>query len=197
MHCKLHITKLSDDASVCSTASMNSSNPSLDVSLGSDSGRNIRSVTFKRRIAKTIEVDFVCDIDDVLDHWYTFDDFQAFRARDKTLLAVLRTADIVEDMEEEMGECTRGLEREQPEMKRRSHANKRDSWAVVLSQSDHIQNADSIAKAYRRSTRASTRDATIVARLDAMAAKEYANEDSNKESSFSKAILPSTVLGRD
>jgi hypothetical protein len=193
---KLHKTKLSDDASVCSTASMNSSHPSLDVSMSSESSRTIRGVTFKRRIAKTIVVDFVCDIDDVEDHWYTSDDFQVFRARDKKLLAAMLAADTVEDLEEEMGECTRGLEREQPEMKRRSHAHKRDCWAVVLSQSDHVQNADAIAKAYGRSTRASTRDASIIARLDAMAAKEYANEDSHKESSFSKTNLPSGIWKR-
>jgi hypothetical protein len=196
MNGKLHKTKLSDDASVCSTATMNSSHPSLDVSLSSESGRTIRGVTFKRRVAKIIVVDFVCDIDDVEDHWYTSDDFQVFRARDKKLLAAMRSAVTVEDLEEKMGECTRGLEREKTEMKRRSHAHKRDCWAVVLSQLDHVENADAIAKAYGRSTRASTRDAIIIARLDAMAAKEYAYEDSYMESSFSKAILPSPLLER-
>jgi hypothetical protein len=196
MNDKLHKTKLSDDASVCSTASMNSSHPSLDDSLSSESGRTIRGVTFKRRVAKTIVVDFICAIDDVEDHWYTSDDFQVFRARDKKLMEAMRSAVTVEDLEEEMGECTRGLEREKPEMKRRSHAHKRDCWAVVLSQLDHVENAVAIAKAYGRSTRASTRDAIIIARLDAMAAKEYAYEDSYVKSSFSKDILASPLLER-
>jgi hypothetical protein len=175
---KFQTNILCDDASVCSTASMNSSHLSLNVSLSSQSGRTIRGATFKRRIANIIEVDFVCDFDDVEDHWYTTDDFHVFRARDKTLLEALRSAVTVEDVEEEMGESTRGLEREQPEMKRRSRAHKRDCWAIVLSQSDHVQNASAIAKAYSRSTRTSTRDAYVLARLDAMAAKEYVTDNS-------------------
>jgi hypothetical protein len=196
MNGKIQNTKLCDDASVCSTASMNSSHPSLDVSLSSETGRTIRGVTFKRRIAMTIEINFVCDFDNVEDHWYTSDDFQVFRARDKTLLEALRSAVTVEDIEEEMGECTRGLEREQPEMKRRSRAHKRDCWALVLSQSDHVDNTAAIAKAYCRSTRTSTRDAIIIAQLDAMAAREYANEDVKNESTLSQAILPCRVLER-
>jgi hypothetical protein len=196
MNSKIQNTKFGDDASVCSTASMNSSHPSLDVSLSSESGRTFRGVTFKRRIAKTIEVDVVCDFDDVEDPWYTSDDFQVFRARDKTLLEALRTAVTVEDMEEEMGECTRGLDRELPEMKRRSRAHKKECWALVLSQADHVQNADAIAKAYGRSTRTSTRDANVIALLDAIAAREYANEDVDNESSLSEAILPRRVLER-
>jgi hypothetical protein len=148
MNDKFHNTKLSDDASACSTASMNSSHPSLDVSLSSESGRNVRGVTFKRRIARTIEVDFVCDIDNVEDHWYTSDDFKVFRARDKALLEAMRSGITIEGLEGEKGDCVRGLEREQPEMKRRSHAHKRECWAVVLSQSDHVQNAHTIAMAY-------------------------------------------------
>jgi hypothetical protein len=192
MNGKIHKANLPDDASVCSTASMNSSHHSLDDTLSSERGRTIRGVTFKRRIAKTIEIDFVCDIDDVEDHWYTSDDFQVFRARDKSLLEAMRSSVTVEDLEEEMGECTRGLERELPEMKRRSHVHKKECRAIVLSQSNHVQKADAIAKAYRRSTLASTRDATIIARLDAMSAKEYANKDS----SLSEIILRFQVLNR-
>jgi hypothetical protein len=196
MNGKIQNTKHGDDASVSSTASMNSSHPSLDVSLNSESSTTIRGVTFKRRIAKIIEVDFVCDFDNVEDHWYTSDDFQVFRARDKTLLKALRTDATVEDLEEEMGECTRGLEREQPEMKRRSRALKRECWALVLSQSDHVDNTAAIAKAYGRSTRASTRDARLIARLDAVAANEFANEDVNNKPSLSEAILPLQVVER-
>jgi hypothetical protein len=195
---KLSKRKLSEDVSVCSTVSMNSSHPSLSLSNGSN--HTIRDfgdkcVTFKRRVAQTIEVEFICDIDDIEDHWYTSDDFQGFRARDKKLMEAMRTV-TVEDLEKELGECTRGLEKEQPEMKRRSHAQKRECWAVVLSQSNHVQNADAIAKSYGRSTRASNRDATIIARLDAMAAKEYLNEDENSDSSLSEAILSAKVLER-
>lgn len=186
---KMTKSKLSDDVSVCSTASLNSSHPSLDVG-SSHTVRDFgeKRVTFKRRFTKIIEVEFICDIDDVADHWYTSDDFQDFRARDKTLLESMRTAVAVEDLEKETGECTRGLEREQPEAKRRSHAHKSECWAVVLSKSNHVENADAIAKAYGRSTRSSTRDASIIARLDAMAAKECLKEDENSESY--KTILP-------
>jgi hypothetical protein len=192
MNGKIYKAKLSDDASVCSTVSLNSSHHSLDDTLSSGRGRTYRGVTFKRRIAKAITIDFVCDIDDIEDHWYTSDDFQVFRARDKSLLEAMRSSVTVEDLEEETGECTRGLERELPEMKRRSQSHKKECWAVVLSQSNHVQKADAIAKAYCRSARASTRVATIIARLDAMAAKEYAN----KESSLSEIILPFQVLDR-
>jgi hypothetical protein len=192
MNGKIQNNKLCDDASVCSTASMNSS--SLDVSLNSESSSTIRGVTFKRRIAKIIEVDFVCDFTNVEDHWYTSGDFQVFRAKDKTLLKALRSAVAAEDLEEEMGECTRGLERELPEMKRRSRALKRECWALVLSQADHVQNAAAIAKAYGRSTRTSTRDARLIARLDAIAAKEIANEDVNINPFLSEAILPAETM---
>lgn len=190
-------SKLSDDASVCSTTSLNSSHPSLNSSLNNGSNHTIRDfeekrVSFKRRIAKTIQVDFVCDIDDVEDHWYTSDDFQAFRARDKKLVEEMRSAVIVEALENDLNECTRGLEREQPEMKRRTHAHKKECRAVVLSQSKHAENAEAIAKAYSRSTRASIRDATIIARLDAMAAKEYLQADASP----SESILSSKVLER-
>jgi hypothetical protein len=180
MNGKVNMNKLSDDASVCSTTSLNSSHPSyLDITLSCESDHTIRGVSFKRRIAETIEVEFVCDIDDIENHWYSSNDFQVFRARDKALLEAMRSVVKVEELEEEMGECKRGLEREQPEMKRRSHAHKRDCWAVVLSQGDHVQNADAIAKSYGRFSRASSRDAILIARLDAMAAKQYANEDAN------------------
>ena len=101
----------------------------------------------------------------------------------------MRSATTVEKLEEEVGECTRGLEREPPEMKRRSHAHKRESWAIVLSQADPITNADAIAKAYSRCTRSSTRDATILARLDAMAAEQYAAQAESSESTSLPTFL--------
>ncbi|KAG7371884.1 hypothetical protein IV203_018026 [Nitzschia inconspicua] len=184
--------KLSSDASVCSTASLDSSHSSLDV--GSEQAiRDFggKYVTFKRRVAKTIKVDFVCDIDDIEDHWYSSDDFKKFKARDKKLLEEMRSAVALEALEEKLQECTRGLEKEQPEMKRRTNTHKKECWAVVLSQPNFAENADAIAKAYSRSSRASSRDATIVARLDAMAAKEYLNDGM-----ISEAILPSKLLER-
>ncbi|KAL3925325.1 MAG: hypothetical protein SGILL_000482 [Bacillariaceae sp.] len=180
---KSHTKTISDDASCCSTTSLGSSLTNLDLSSGSlhsalssgslHSASDIgeKSVSFKRRMNKTIEVEFICDIDDIDDHWYTSEDFQAFKVRDKALLQKLRSStSSAEEMEKELGDCTRGLEREQPEMKRRTHAHKKECYAVVLKEG---QTAEEIARAHSRSTRSSTRDASIIARLDAMAAKEF------------------------
>jgi hypothetical protein len=169
-----------DDASVCSFQTSSTHSCSTHDSTASSSGG--KSVTFRRRAINIYEVPYVCDIDDTADYWYTSGEYKTFKARDKSLLEAMRSASTVEKLEEEVGECTRGLERETPEMKRRSHAHKRESWAIVLSQADPISNADAIAKAYSRCTRSSTRDAAILARLDAMAAEEYASEDSSEYS---------------
>jgi hypothetical protein len=169
--------KSEDDVSVCSTLS-SSSHHILNAELSCTNNRDVtKKVTFKRRIEKVKEVPFICDIDEIDEHWYASEDYQGFKSRDKHILEAMRATVTIEQLEQSLGECSRGLEREQPEQRRRSQQHKRECWAIVLSQPEPLSNADAIAKAYSRSTRGSTRDASILARLDAMAAKEYFAED--------------------
>ena len=159
---------LSDDASVCSATSLGSSFASLSDSLHSTE-IGAKTVSFKRRMNVTIHVPYMVeDIDDVEDFFYTADDFSVFKARDKQLLASS------EDLEEESGDCKRGLEREEPVNKRRINTHKKECYAIVLKSSG--KSAEEIAQAYSRATRSAVRDASIIARLDAMAAKEIASQ---------------------
>jgi hypothetical protein len=157
-----------DDASLCSATSLDSSMTTLNCSLHSRTESGEKTVTFKRKLNKTFEVEYICDIDSIEDHWYSAEDLSEFRARDKSLAETLRNSSAShEEIEDISGDCTRGLEREKPEAKRRIHAQKRDCYAVVL-KSD--LSSEEIASSYGRASRSAIRDATIIARLDAMAA---------------------------
>ncbi|KAL3904886.1 MAG: hypothetical protein SGILL_009898 [Bacillariaceae sp.] len=159
---------LSDDASVCSATSLGSSLTSLSDSFHSSS-TGAKTVSFRRRMNVTFEIDYmVQDIDDVEDFFYTSDDFSDFKARDKQLLA----SD--EDLDDDSDDCRRGLEREEPVNKRRISSHKKECYAIVLKSAN--KPAEEIAQAYSRATRSAVRDASIIARLDAMAAKEYASQ---------------------
>ena len=185
---KVYSGEADDDLSVCSHQTESTQAASTEFALSGE-----KTVTFKNRPAKVYEVPYVCDIDDTDDYWYANEEYKFFKTRDKLLVAAMRSAVTVEKLEEEAGECTRGLEREAPEQKRRSHAQKRESWAIVLSQADPLKNADAIAKAYGRCTRSSARDATIIARVDAIAAQEYAQDDSAMESSLPVCYCPRSL----
>mmetsp|Transcript_28512 Transcript_28512/g.50508 ORF Transcript_28512/g.50508 Transcript_28512/m.50508 type:complete len:293 (-) Transcript_28512:113-991(-) len=171
-----------DDASVCSATLSSSSSHSTS------SAPEGKGVTFKKRV-KTHRVPYLCDIDDNEEIWYTPEEYQCFKARDKALVEAMRCVEANGMVERELGECTRGLEREQPEARRRSIAHKRECWAIVLSQAEPVKNADAIARAYARATRASTRDATIIAKLDAKVAKEIAEEEEAESNNQKTATL--------
>ena len=160
---------LSDDASVCSATSLGSSCASLSDSFQSTGEVGAKTVSFRRRMNVTIAIPYMVeDIDDVEDFFYTSDDFSDFKARDKQLLACS------EDLEEDSDDCRRGLEREEPVNKRRINSHKKECYAIVLKSGNKC--AEEIAQAYARATRSSVRNASIIARLDAMAAKEYASQ---------------------
>lgn len=153
---------------------------------------NRKTVSFTNT-STTYEVQCLVEPEDSDLHFYLSGDFRCFRLRDKHIVEAMRSHVSVQVLEEDLGECTRGLEKEQPEMKKRAHAHKKAAYAVVFSQQDCLANQDTIANAYGRFSRAASRDALIMGRLDAKFAQEFASVEGSEKNAATTETTSKTV----
>lgn len=143
------------------------SSSSSTLSSSSNHSSTSRQVSFSNKVALH-EIELLDDPDQIDVQWYSHSDYCCFKARDANLVRAMRESETVAENEAlVMGESTRGLEKDRSEQKRRMNQNKREAYAVVMSQQDIMAGPESIAKAYGRVARSASRDALILGRLDA------------------------------
>jgi hypothetical protein len=149
-----------------------------------------KTVSFEDRTT-LYKVPYLFEPEDIDIHFYGPDDFQCFRLRDKHIVEAIKSEVSAVLLEAHLGECTRGLEREHPEMKKRSSTQRREAFSLVLSLQDCRTDQEAIAVAYGRASRCACRDASIMGRLDAKSVQvsELAGEGGMTSSSTNGTVL--------
>lgn len=132
-----------------------------------------KRVSFEKRTT-THEVPYLFEPDDVEIFYYTSDEIRCFRLRNKHIVEAMRSQLSLDDL----GECTRGLERELPEMKKRTNNRMRDASVAIFFHQHNNADQETIARAYGRAIKSASRDAAIIGRLDAKFVQDTLSSES-------------------